>query len=241
MPNIILHRKNQLLHKFIASWPFQLLRLPSDSFLPKREGWKPLFCNSRISILNLFNEIAWSLNQNHYILGQSRQKSSPKHSSIINCLFDTMFKCPLAINNNVVTWTSQNNSAIMCKQQRIVLVTLSNNTRGYTKQLLIIASLLKAVSKGNLGLFIMSRKLDIRTQSHEMGCRVFSTTAPKELTANGLHYWFQTFKFNLNIVDHPTVNTWTREPVRNEAIWLVYFLQVHVLTCSLLDDLQYSN
>ena len=27
------------------------------------------------------------------------------------------------------------------------------------------------------------------------------------LTANGLHYWFQTFKFNLNIVDHPTVNT----------------------------------
>lgn len=180
MPNIILHRKKQLLHKFIASWPFQLLRLPSDSFLPKREGWKPLFCNSRISILNLFIEIAWSLNQNHYILGQSRQKSSPKHSSIINCSFDAMFKCPLAINNNVVTWTSQNNSAIVCKRQRIVLVTLSNYTRGYTKQLLIIASLLKAVSKGNLGLFIMSRKLDIRTQSHEMGCRVFSTTAPKD-------------------------------------------------------------
>ena len=38
-----------------------------------------------------------------------------------------------------------------------------SSRRGYSKQLLMTGSLLMAVLKGNLGLFIMLSKLDIRT------------------------------------------------------------------------------
>ena len=61
---------------------------------------------------------------------------------------------------------------------------LSSSPRVYSKSLLITGSLLKAVSKGNLRLRNMSSKLDTRSQSHEMGCRGYPTTAQKEL--NGL-------------------------------------------------------